>query len=146
MPIPRHRRHTWCCLRSRDRHHYGLRRSVRGREHTVLDQGAQGYSPRGSEAHVETQEVDVGLAADIGTLARLPKIAGNQSLVYELAFTARDFGAGEAEKMGLVSRVVPGGRDEVVQAALQLAGVIAKKSPIAVLTTKKVLQHAREHT
>ena len=146
MPIPRHRRHTWCCLRSRDRHHYGLRRSVRGRERTFLDQGAQGYSPRGSKAHVETQEVDVGLAADIGTLARLPKIAGNQSLVYELAFTARDFGAGEAEKMGLVSRVVPGGRDEVVQAALQLAGVIAKKSPIAVLTTKKVLQHAREHT
>lgn len=97
-------------------------------------------------AHDGSQEVDVGLAADIGTLARLPKIAGNQSMVYELAFTAREFGAGEAEKMGLVSRVVPGGRVEVVQAALQLAGVIAKKSPIAVLTTKKVLQHAREHT
>lgn len=97
-------------------------------------------------ARFSIKEVDVGLAADIGTLARLPKIAGNQSMVYELAFTAREFGAGEAEKMGLVSRVVPGGRVEVVQAALQLAGVIAKKSPIAVLTTKKVLQHAREHT
>ena len=88
----------------------------------------------------------MGLAADIGTLARLPKIAGNQSMVYELAYTARDFDAMEAEKMGLVSKVVPGSRDEVVYAALQVAGTIAKKSPIAVFTTKKVLQHARDHS
>lgn len=67
-------------------------------------------------------------------------------MVYELAFTARDFNAAEAEKMGMVSKVVPGGRDEVVRAALQVAGTIAKKSPIAVLTTKKTLQHARDHT
>lgn len=76
----------------------------------------------------------------------MPKIAGNQSMVYELTFTARDFNAAEAEKMGMVSKVVPGGRDEVVRAALQVAGTIAKKSPIAVLTTKKILQHARDHT
>ncbi|QRV99640.1 enoyl-CoA hydratase/isomerase family protein [Ceratobasidium sp. AG-Ba] len=42
------------------------------------------------------KEVDVGLAADIGTLARLPKITGNESLLRELAFTAREFGAEEA--------------------------------------------------
>lgn len=35
------------------------------------------------------QEVDVGLAADVGTLQRLPKAVGNQSLVRELAFTSR---------------------------------------------------------
>ncbi|TFY50325.1 hypothetical protein EVJ58_g11095, partial [Rhodofomes roseus] len=52
------------------------------------------------------KEVDVGLAADIGTLARLPKIAGNHSLMHELAYTARDFSAAEAEKLGFVSRVV----------------------------------------
>ena len=99
-----------------------------------------------TEFTYDYQEVDVGLAADIGTLARLPKIAGNQSMVNELTYTARDFGAAEAEKMGLVSKVVPGGRDEVVRAALQVAGAIAKKSPIAVMTSKKVLQHARDHT
>ena len=95
---------------------------------------------------VIAQEVDVGLAADIGTLARLPKLTGNQSLVHELAYSARDFSASEAAHMGLLSRVVKGGREEVVNAALELAKSIAKKSPIAVLGTKRVLQHARDHT
>ncbi|KAI0714677.1 ClpP/crotonase [Earliella scabrosa] len=90
-------------------------------------------------------EVDVGLAADIGTLARLPKLAGNQSLVNELAFTGRNFSAAEAEKMGLVSRIVQGGRDEVVAAALELAKLVAEKSPVAVLGTKHLLLHARDH-
>ncbi|PSR83809.1 hypothetical protein PHLCEN_2v5623 [Hermanssonia centrifuga] len=92
------------------------------------------------------KEVDVGLAADIGTLARLPKLAGNQSLVHELAYTARDFSASEAERMGLVSRVVSGGRDGVLKIALETAHIIAQKSPIAVLGTKRTLQHARDHT
>lgn len=92
------------------------------------------------------QEVDVGLAADIGTLSRLAKLAGNQSMVHELSYTARNFGTAEAEKMGLVSRVVEGGRTEVLKAAIETAKFIASKSPIAVIGTKKVLQHARDHT
>ncbi|KAI0696032.1 ClpP/crotonase [Cerioporus squamosus] len=92
------------------------------------------------------KEVDVGLAADIGTLARTPKITGNQSLVSELAFTGRNFSAAEAEKMGLVSRVVEGGREEVVAAALETAKLIAEKSPVAVLGTKHLLLHARDHS
>ena len=48
------------------------------------------------------QEVDVGLAADIGTLQRLPKVIGNQSLVRELALTARKMPADEAKAEGLV--------------------------------------------
>ncbi len=64
----------------------------------------------------------------------------------ELAFTGRNFSAVEAEKMGLVSRVVEGGRDEVVAAALETAKLIAEKSPIAVLGTKHLLHHARDHS
>lgn len=90
--------------------------------------------------------MDVGLAADIGTLARVPKVVGNQSLVYEVALTGRSFSAVEAEKMGFVSKVVPGSRDEVVREALEMAKLIAKKSPVAVVGTKRVLQHARENT
>lgn len=90
--------------------------------------------------------MDIGLAADVGSLAYLPKITGNQSLLRELAYTARNFTAVEAEKLGLVSRVVQGGRDEVVQAALELAKTIVKKSPIAVSGTKRLVSHARDHS
>ncbi|KAH9855729.1 ClpP/crotonase [Lenzites betulinus] len=99
-----------------------------------------------SNAVFAIKEVDVGLAADIGSLARLPKIVGNHSLLHELSYTGRNFTAVEAEKLGLVSQVVQGGRDEVIAAALQLAQQIAEKSPVAVLGTKHLLHHARDHT
>ncbi|EED79974.1 predicted protein, partial [Postia placenta Mad-698-R] len=98
-----------------------------------------------SNAVFVIKEADVSLAADIGTLARLPKIAANQSLVHELAYTARNFTAAEAERMGFVSRVVPE-RDVVVRAAHALSVVIAQKSPVAVLATKHLLVHARVHS
>ncbi|KAJ6550229.1 ClpP/crotonase-like domain-containing protein [Mycena capillaripes] len=91
------------------------------------------------------KEVDVGLAADIGTLAYLPKITGNHSLARELAYTSRLFSVSEATQLGLLSRVVPGGREGVVKAALDLAGIIAGKSPIAVSGTKRILTHSRDH-
>ena len=43
----------------------------------------------------------MGLAADVGTLARLPKVIGSASLVSELALTARTMGAAEALACGL---------------------------------------------
>jgi delta(3,5)-delta(2,4)-dienoyl-CoA isomerase len=92
------------------------------------------------------QEVDVGLAADIGTLAHLPKITSNNSLARELAYTARTFSAAEAVTLGLVSKVVEGGRDGVVKAALGLAEFIARKSPVAVTSTKQLLIHSRDHS
>ncbi|KAG8796374.1 hypothetical protein FRC12_024550 [Ceratobasidium sp. 428] len=91
-------------------------------------------------------EVDVGLAADIGTLARLPKITGNESFLRELALTAREFGPDEAMKLGMVSKVVEGARKEVVAAALDTARIIASKSPIATVGTKRILLHARDHS
>jgi hypothetical protein len=60
------------------------------------------------------QEVKVGLAADIGTLQRLPKVVGNGSKARELALTGRQFGAAEAKELGFVSDVVQGSRKEVV--------------------------------
>ncbi|OCH89809.1 ClpP/crotonase [Obba rivulosa] len=98
-----------------------------------------------SDAKFSVKEVDVGLAADIGTLARLPKVAGNESLVRELALTARNFSAAEAAQLGLVSKVVEGSRDEVVKAALETAKLISQKAPVAVVGTKHLLLHARDH-
>lgn len=80
------------------------------------------------------------MAADIGSLQRLPKLAGNDSLVRELALTGRFFDASTADRLGLVSRVVDGGRAEVQRAAMEVAREIAALSPVATVGTK----HLRE--
>ncbi|PPR06934.1 hypothetical protein CVT24_011005 [Panaeolus cyanescens] len=99
-----------------------------------------------SDAKFTIKEVDIGLAPDIGTLAHLPKITGNLSLVRELTYTSRGFSAAEALSIGLVSRVVEGGKTEVVKEALELAKVIASKSPIAVSSAKHLITHSRDHS
>jgi delta(3,5)-delta(2,4)-dienoyl-CoA isomerase len=45
------------------------------------------------------------MAADVGTLQRLPKVIGSDSLARELCYTARKMPAAEALSSGLVSRV-----------------------------------------
>jgi len=99
-----------------------------------------------SDSKFSIKEVDVGMAADIGSLARMPKITGNESLLRELAFTVRSFGVSEAVQLGFVSKVVEGSKDEVVKEALKLAKFIASKSPIGVVGTKNVLLHSRDHS
>lgn len=42
-----------------------------------------------NDAWFTIKEVDIGLAADVGTLQRIQHVVGNASLVRELAFTAR---------------------------------------------------------
>lgn len=60
----------------------------------------------------------------------------------ELALTARTFSAAEARAMGLVTEVCEN-MEALDARAMQLAGLIACKSPLAVTGTKRVLQHAR---
>lgn len=91
------------------------------------------------------KEVDIGLAADIGTLSRLPKVVGNFGWVKEVALSARVFGAEEALRVGFVSQVF-GGKEEVLKGALELAGLIASKSPVAVLGTKDILNWSRDRS
>ena len=52
-----------------------------------------------------TKRALLGLAADVGTLQRLPKVIGSQSLVRDLCFTARKMFSDEALSSGLVSKV-----------------------------------------
>ncbi|CBQ72147.1 related to DELTA3,5-DELTA2,4-DIENOYL-COA ISOMERASE PRECURSOR [Sporisorium reilianum SRZ2] len=98
-----------------------------------------------STTRFSIKEVDAGLAADIGTLQRFPKIVGNDSLARELCYTAREFDAAEAREIGFLSKVVDGGREEVVAAAVKTAAQIASKAPVAVRGTKIYLLHSRDH-
>ena len=84
------------------------------------------------------RETRLAMVADVGTLQRLPKIIDPGS-VAELAYTGRDFDAGEAASLGLITRLLPNA-DAVVAAALQTAEAIAANSPLAVQGTKAVLR------
>ncbi|KAH8811850.1 ClpP/crotonase-like domain-containing protein [Xylogone sp. PMI_703] len=91
------------------------------------------------------KEVDIGLAADVGTLSRLPKVVGNLSWVKDVALSARIFGAEEALRVGFVSQVLDT-KEQAVVAGLNMAQLIASKSPVAVQGTKELLNHARDHS
>ncbi|EXJ95585.1 hypothetical protein A1O1_00707 [Capronia coronata CBS 617.96] len=89
------------------------------------------------------KEVDIGLAADVGTLSRLPKVVGGvTSWVKEVCLSARPFSAQEAQHNNFVSRVVAGGKAELMQEGLDFANYLASKSPVAVQGTKNILDAA----
>lgn len=90
-------------------------------------------------------EVNIGLAADIGTLQRLPKIIGNDSVVREMAFTGRRMVANEMKAFGLVSKILPT-KEACLVEARTLAREIATKSPVALVGTKVSLNFSRDHS
>ncbi|KAF2859184.1 enoyl-CoA hydratase/isomerase family protein [Piedraia hortae CBS 480.64] len=91
------------------------------------------------------REVDIGLAADIGSLTRLPKANLPFSWIKDVCLTAREFGADEALRVGFVSEVAED-KNKAMQRAVELAGTIAGKSPVAVQATKEVLNWSRDHS
>ncbi|KAK5687245.1 hypothetical protein LTS10_001383 [Elasticomyces elasticus] len=98
-----------------------------------------------ADTRFSVREVDIGLAADIGTLTRLPKANVPMSWVKEVALTARDFGAEEALRVGFVSAVYES-KAAALSKALDMAKLLASKSPVAVQTTKQMLNYSRDHT
>ena len=96
------------------------------------------------DAVFSVKEVDVGLAADLGTLQRLPKITG-EGVARELCLTARDFSGVEAKQMHLVNQIFRS-RKELMDSVQKLAVSLAGKDEYAVRGTKHVLLHARENS
>ena len=89
--------------------------------------------------------VDIGVTPDMGALQRVPKAVGNQSLFKEMIFSAKPFTAEQAEKMGLISTTFED-REATREAAIDLAKIIATKSPVAVQGTKVCWRYSRDHT
>ena len=96
------------------------------------------------DAFFKIAEVDIGIAADVGTLQRLPSLIPLASL-RELAFTGRKFDSSEAKSLGLVNEVFESQEtltDEVQKIALN----ISKKSPLVTRVIKKQINYARDHS
>ncbi|GGC92074.1 enoyl-CoA hydratase/isomerase family protein [Chelatococcus reniformis] len=78
-----------------------------------------------------------GLICDVGGLLRLPAIVGPAKAA-ELLYTGDLIDAAEAARIGLVSEVVPHG--ELMAKAMDLAGRIARNSPLALRYMKEGLR------
>jgi len=95
------------------------------------------------DAQFSIKEIDIGMAADVGTLQRMPHLIGD-GMLRELALTGRTFDGVEACSMGLVNRTYAD-HDDLLAGVLKLAREIAGKSPIAVRGTKEMLRYMRDH-
>ncbi len=94
-----------------------------------------------ADAFFQIAEVDVAIAADLGTLQRLGYLIP-QGVLRELTYTGRRVDATEALRIGLLNGVEPD-RDAAIAAGLTLARTIAAKSPLAVAGAKKNLNYSR---
>jgi enoyl-CoA hydratase len=91
----------------------------------------------GSGAKLGIPEVKRSLVAAAGALRRLPQRIP-YSIAMELALTGDTIAAERAYELGLVNRVTE--RGQALEAALELAGAIAKNGPLALAATKATLQ------
>lgn len=86
-------------------------------------------------------EINLGVLPGLGGSQRLPRAVGAVKAA-DLVLTGRMMGAEEAERAGLVARVVPA--DELLDEAAKTAETIASKSLPAVYAAKAALRAAQE--
>ncbi|MET3526499.1 enoyl-CoA hydratase [Phenylobacterium koreense] len=88
-------------------------------------------------------EINLGVTPGIGGTQRLTRFVG-KSKAMEMILTGRMMDAAEAERAGLVSRVVPA--DQLIGEAMAAAAKIAGQSPLAVMMNKELVEAAYETT
>lgn len=88
-------------------------------------------------------EINLGVAPGIGGTQRLTRQVG-KSKAMEMILTGRMMDAAEAERAGLVSRIVAA--DALIDEALTVARKIAAQSPLAVMMNKELVEAAYETT
>ena len=86
-------------------------------------------------------EVRLGVTPGAGGTQRLPRAVG-VARAKELTLTGRIIDAHEAERIGLVSRVVPA--SQAVAAATEIANEIAQRGPLAVREVKRLIDLSAE--
>ena len=96
-----------------------------------------------ADAFFCVQEINIGMAADVGSLQRLPKIVA-PAVAREMAYTGERLSAERALAVGLVNAVLPDA-EALLAHALAVARTIASKSPLAIAGSKLALNHARDH-
>ena len=95
-------------------------------------------------AFFQIAEINIGMTADVGTFPRLCKLIP-EGWVRELAYSGRRLSAQKAKEIGLVNDVFRT-HDAMMAHVMELAGEIATKAPVAVAGSKRMINHARDHS
>ena len=91
----------------------------------------------GESARFNNAFINIGMSGtDVGSSYFLPRLIG-LSRAAEILYTGRFVDAQEAERIGFVSRVVPD--DKLMEAALELAREMLKKTPLGLRLTKEAI-------
>lgn len=85
--------------------------------------------------------IERNLSPDSGLSFFLPRIVG-QSRAADIIYTSRAVDAEEAFRLGLLDRLVP--HERLLEASLELAAQMAQWPPLALRSSKRVLQHSIE--
>lgn len=93
------------------------------------------------DARLADQHANYGLLAGWGGTQRLPRIIGIRKAKEQL-LTGDWLTAAEAERLGLVNRIVPA--DKLEEATMELAGKLASKSPMAARAAKTLVNRGMQ--
>lgn len=86
-------------------------------------------------------EINLGIIAGLGGTQRLTRFVG-KSKAMDMHLTGRNMDAAEAERSGLVSRVVPA--KDLIEEVLKVARRIAEKSSLSVMAAKEAVNRAQD--
>jgi enoyl-CoA hydratase len=86
-------------------------------------------------------EIKLGVTPGMGGSQRLARAIGKAKAM-EMCLTGRNMGAEEAERAGLVARVVPA--DALLDEAMKVAGTIAAMAPLAAIAVKEQVNAAQD--
>ncbi|MFC1973771.1 enoyl-CoA hydratase/isomerase family protein [Chloroflexota bacterium] len=93
------------------------------------------------DALLGDQHANFGLIPGGGSTQRLPRLIGVRK-AKELIYTGDWISAAEAERLGLVNKVVP--VDKLQETADEMAKKLASKSPMAIKTAKRLINRGVE--
>jgi 2-(1,2-epoxy-1,2-dihydrophenyl)acetyl-CoA isomerase len=91
------------------------------------------------EAYLLEAFVNIGLAPDGGVSWLLPRLAGT-GVAYEMFFTGKPLSAADANRLGVVNRVVPA--DQFEEEVRDLANQLAAQPRNAMAGAKRAVNHA----
>ncbi|TXT53570.1 MAG: 3-hydroxypropionyl-coenzyme A dehydratase [Promethearchaeota archaeon] len=93
----------------------------------------------GENAKFNNAFINVGFSgADLGSSYHLPRLIG-MSRAAEILYTGRFIDANEADKIGLISKIVKGGEEALLDSAKDLAKTMLAKSPLGLRMTKEAI-------